>query len=144
MDAAVHDAAAAAAPVATPSPVAPSPKLFDKSINEASEKLNRTAHEFVQHAGENLDQTAKATHVMARGYPAIASALADFAKQAAHRNSTVLSQMFQARTFNDRLQLQSQYVWDSLEAALKTNARIAQVSLETGKEVKQMFTRRQG
>jgi len=122
---------------ATPT-VRPSPQSFAK----ATEEPVRTTHDVALHGGEKLNQIAQVPHVVAFGYPSIVFKLVEYTQQTVQRNVTVLSQMLQARTFNDRLELQAQYVRDSVTAFQKTNAQIAQVSTDAANEARQVLRRR--
>jgi hypothetical protein len=113
-----------------------------QQVDKVMERTHRASYALAQHAGENLTQVAQVTHIVAAGYPSIASKLVEYTQQSAQRNVDTLNQLLQARTVNDALQLQTQYARDSLEAFLKTSAQIAQVATDTANEARQTLGRR--
>jgi hypothetical protein len=112
-------------------------QILEQSSQQVDKVVERT-----HRASYALAQVAQVTHIVAAGYPSIASKLVEYTQQSAQRNVDTLNQLLQARTVNDALQLQTQYARDSLEAFLKTSAQIAQVATDTANEARQTLGRR--
>jgi phasin family protein len=106
------------------------------------ERTHRASYVIAQHASENLTHVAQMTHIVAAGYPSIGSKFAEYVHQTTQRNVDTLNQLLQVRTVNDALQLQTQYLRDSLEAFLNTSAQIAQVATDTANEARQTLSKR--
>ena len=117
-------------------------KQSSQQVDKVMERTHRASYALAQHAGDNLTQVAQVTHIVAAGYPSIASKLVEYTQQSAQRNVDTLNQLLQMRTVNDALQLQTQYLRDSLEAFLTTSAQIAQVATDTANEARQTLGRR--
>ncbi len=128
----------------------PSTQPFDKAIQQqfgkTMELAYQTSHDLATdlatYARESLDLVMPMTDIMTSGYQATTSKLVESAQQTVQRNVKVINDLLQARTFNDALQIQDRYLWESTETFLTTSAQIAQLTADTATEATQKLGHR--
>ena len=113
------------------------PTVAHKGTKEAQhlvEQAARAAQAVVQQANQNLDLALQLTGTAASGYRSVQSELAGQARQAVQRTQDALTQAAQVRSPIALLDLQGSYLTDSLQAALATNARLAEIAADVARQ----------
>ena len=121
------------------------PTAAHKSAEKAQnliEQAARAAQTVVQQANQNLDLALQLTGTAASGYQSVQAELAKQARQAVQRTQDTLTQASQVRSPTALLDLQNSYLADSLQAALATNARLAQIAADVARQAADKLQRR--
>ena len=121
------------------------PTAAHKSAEKAQnliEQAARTTQVAVQQANQNLNLALQLTGTAASGYQSVQAELAKQARQAVQRTQDTLTQASQVRSPTALLDLQNSYLADSLQAALATNARLAQIAADVARQAADKLQRR--
>ena len=88
----------------------------------------RASQEAAQRAGENLELMRRLVETMAAGAREASSEVGDWTRRASERLAETTRRITQARSMDEVLTLQSDYVWENLQSLLDLSTKVSRLS----------------
>ena len=95
---------------------------------------SRVSQEAAQRASENLELMKRLAETMTSGIREASSEVLQWTRQASERQAEAMRQITQAKSMDEALNVQSNYIWENLQSLLDLSTKVSRVSADKTSE----------
>ena len=107
---------------------------FQSQMSALRDATGRVSEEAARRASENLELMKRLAETMTSGVREASSEVLQWTRQASERQAEAIRQMAQAKSMDEALNLQSNYIRENLQSLLNLSTKVSQLSADKTSE----------